>query len=198
MNYQRRKLLIVLPVIALLAAAAGGEDKKESPKKETQMKSVYDFKAADIDGNDVNLADYKGKVLLIVNVASKCGFTPQYKGLENIYRQYKDKGFEVLAFPSNDFMGQEPGTNEEIKSFCQLNYQVGFPLFSKTSVKGKDIHPLYKFLTEKSTDPKFAGGITWNFNKFLIDRNGNIINRFGSKTEPQNPEFIKAIEDALK
>jgi glutathione peroxidase len=181
-----------------LSAVSGNEAKKESQKEEKQMKSIYDFKVADIDGNDVNLADYKGKVLLILNVASKCGFTPQYKGLENIYRQYKDKGFEILAFPSNDFMGQEPGTNKEIKSFCQLNYQASFPLFSKISVKGKDIHPLYKFLTEKSTDPNFAGGITWNFNKFLIDRNGNIINRFGSRAEPQSPEVIKAIEDALK
>ena len=162
------------------------------------MKSIYDFKVADIDGNDVNLADYKGKVLLIVNVASKCGFTPQYKGLQKLYSQYKDKGFEILAFPSNDFMGQEPGTNEQIKTFCQLNYQVSFPLFSKISVKGKNIHPLYRFLTEKSTNPKFAGGITWNFNKFLIDRKGNIINRFDSKTEPQNPEVIKAIEEALR
>jgi glutathione peroxidase len=196
--FNSRQLLRILPVIALLAAAAGGEDKKENPKKETHMTGIYDFKVADIDGNDVNLADYKGKVLLIVNVASKCGFTPQYKGLENIYRQYKDKGFEILAFPSNDFMGQEPGTNEQIKTFCQLNYQVSFPLFAKISVKGKDIHPLYKFLTEKSTNPKFAGGITWNFNKFLIDRNGNIVNRFGSRTEPQSPEVIKAIEDALK
>jgi glutathione peroxidase len=162
------------------------------------MKSIYDFKVADIDGNDVNLADFKGKALLVVNVASKCGFTPQYKGLESIYRQYKDKGFEILAFPSNDFMGQEPGTNEQIKTFCQLNYQVSFPLFSKITVKGKDIHPLYRFLTEKSTDPNFAGGITWNFNKFLIDRKGNIVNRFDSKTEPQNPEVIKAIEDMLQ
>jgi len=193
-----RQLLCILPVIALLSAVSGNEAKKESQKEEKQMKSIYDFKVADIDGNDVNLADYKGKVLLILNVASKCGFTPQYKGLENIYRQYKDKGFEILAFPSNDFMGQEPGTNKEIKSFCQLNYQASFPLFSKISVKGKDIHPLYKFLTEKSTDPNFAGGITWNFNKFLIDRNGNIINRFGSRAEPQSPEVIKAIEDALK
>ena len=157
MNYQRCKLLVVLPVIALLSAVLCGEDKKETPKEETHMKSIYDFKVADIEGNDVNLSDYKGKVLLIVNVASKCGFTPQYKGLERIYRDYKDKGFEILAFPSNDFMGQEPGTNEQIKSFCQLNYNVGFPLFSKISVKGKDIHPLYKFLTEKNTDPKFAG-----------------------------------------
>jgi glutathione peroxidase len=202
MNYNHAlchimKVLLILPVIVLLPAACG-EDKKESPKEEKQMKSIYDFKVADIDGNDVNLADYKDKVLLIVNVASKCGFTPQYKGLENIYRQYKDRGFEVLAFPSNDFMGQEPGTNEQIKSFCQLNYNVSFPLFSKISVKGKDIHPLYKFLTEKGTDPKFAGGITWNFNKFLIDRKGNIIDRFDSKTEPQNPEVIKAIEEALR
>jgi glutathione peroxidase len=181
-----------------LAAAAGSEDKKESPKEEKQMKSIYDFRVADIDGNDVNLADYKGKVLLIVNVASKCGFTPQYKGLQNLYSQYKEKGFEILAFPSNDFMGQEPGTNEQIKTFCQLNYQVGFPLFSKISVKGENIHPLYKFLTEKSTNPKFAGKITWNFNKFLIDRNGNIINRFDSRTEPQSPDVIKAIEETLQ
>lgn len=200
MNYANRIRLIlsVLSVIALLVAAASGENKKGSPKKETHMTSVYDFKVTDIDGNDVNLADYKGKVLLIVNVASKCGFTPQYKGLENIYRQYKDKGFEILGFPSNDFMGQEPETNEQIKSFCQLNYNVSFPMFAKISVKGRDIHPLYKFLTEKSTDPNFSGGITWNFNKFLIDRKGNIINRFGSRAEPQNTETIKAIEDALK
>jgi glutathione peroxidase len=190
MNYNSRKLLFILSVVTLFSAVSFGE--------ETKMKSIYDFKVADIEGNDVNLSDYKGKVLLIVNVASKCGFTPQYKGLQKIYGDYKDKGFEILAFPSNDFMGQEPGTNEQIKSFCQLNYNVGFPLFSKISVKGKDIHPLYKFLTEKNTNPKFAGAITWNFNKFLIDRNGNIINRFDSKAEPQNPEIIKAIEDALK
>ncbi len=194
----RMQVLIILPVIAFLSVVCLGEDKKENPKEEAKMKSIYDFNVADIDGNDVNLAIYKGKVLLVVNVASKCGFTPQYKGLEKIYSQYKDKGFEILAFPSNDFMGQEPGTNKEIKSFCQLNYQVGFPLFAKISVKGKGIHPLYKFLTEKSPNPKFAGGITWNFNKFLIDRKGNIVNRFDSRAEPQSPEVIKAIEDALK
>ena len=192
------RLLLILPVIALLSAVSGGEVKKESPKEETHMPGIYDFRVADIDGNDVNLADYKGNVLLIVNVASKCGFTPQYKGLQKLYSQYKDRGFEILAFPSNDFMGQEPGTNEQIKNFCQLNYQVGFPLFSKISVKGESIHPLYRFLTEKSTNPKFAGSITWNFNKFLIDRKGNIVNRFDSKTEPQNPEVIKAIEEALQ
>jgi glutathione peroxidase-family protein len=188
------KLLCILPVIALFSAASGSEGEKEG----IRMKSIYDFRVADINGNDVNLIDYKGKVLLIVNVASKCGFTPQYKGLQKIYSEYKDKGFEILAFPSNDFMGQEPGTNEQIKNFCQLNYQVSFPLFSKISVKGKSIHPLYRFLTEKNTNPEFAGGITWNFNKFLVDRKGNIVNRFDSKTEPQNPELVKAVEKALQ
>ena len=153
MNYQRRKLLTVLPVIALLAAAAGGEDKKESPKKETQMKSVYDFKAADIDGNDVNLADYKGKVLLIVNVASKCGFTPQYKGLESIYRQYKDKGFEILGFPSNDFMGQEPGTNEEIKSSASSTTTSVFRYFRKYPSRARIFIRCISFLRKKAPTP---------------------------------------------
>jgi glutathione peroxidase len=192
------KLLSILSIIAVLSAVSGGEDKKESLKEQAQMTSIYDFTAADINGNDVNLADYKGKVLLIVNVASKCGFTPQYKGLQKLYTRYKDRGFEILAFPSNDFMDQEPGTNEQIKTFCQLNYQVDFPLFSKISVKGESIHPLYKFLTDKSTNPKFAGGITWNFNKFLIDRKGNIVNRFDSKTDPQSPAVIKALEESLQ
>jgi glutathione peroxidase len=181
-----------------LTPAAKDCQSKETPEKVSSVKSLYDINALDINGNDVNLAIYKGKVLLIVNVASKCGFTPQYTGLENLYRKYKDRGFEILGFPSNDFMGQEPGTNEEIKSFCKLNYGVDFPMFSKISVKEKDIHPLYKFLTEKETDPNFAGKITWNFNKFLIDRKGNIINRFDSRIEPQSPEVIKAIESSLK
>ncbi len=203
MNYKRvsshiRQLWIILPVIALLSSVSSGEVKKESQKEQMQKTSIYDFTAADIDGNDANLADYKGKVLLIVNVASKCGFTPQYKGLQKLYSEYKDRGFEILAFPSNDFMGQEPGTNEQIKNFCQLNYQVSFPLFSKISVKGDKIHPLYRFLTEKSTNPEFAGKITWNFNKFLIDRKGSIANRFDSKTEPQSPELVKAIEKSLQ
>ena len=203
MNYKyvfdySRQLWFILAVIALFSAVSGGEDKKESQKKEKQMAGIYDFKVKDIDGNDVNLADYKGKVLLIVNVASKCGFTPQYQGLQKLYSEYKDRGFEILAFPSNDFMGQEPGTNEQIKTFCQLNYQVSFPLFSKISVKGENIHPLYKFLTDKGANPKFGGPITWNFNKFLIDGKGNIVNRFDSKTEPQSPEIIKAIEEALQ
>jgi glutathione peroxidase len=203
MNYKStldciRRLWIVLPVIALLTAAASGEGQKVSQNEEMQKTGIYDFTVADIDGNDVNLADYKGRVLLIVNTASKCGFTPQYEGLEKIYTEYKDRGFEILAFPSNDFMGQEPGTNEQIKNFCQLNYHVSFPLFSKITVKGEKIHPLYRYLTEKSTDPEFAGKITWNFNKFLIDGKGKIVNRFDSKVKPQSPELVKAVEKALQ
>lgn len=121
------------------------------------QKSIYDFTLKDIDGKDVTIEQYRGKVLLMVNVASKCGFTPQYEGLEKLFLKYKDKGFFVLGFPANNFLSQEPGTDEEIKQFCSLKYNVTFPMFSKISVKGKDKHPLYRFLTEKATDPEFAG-----------------------------------------
>src|SRR5690242_17408196 len=124
--------------------------------------SVLDFKVNDIDGKPVDLSKYKGEVLLIVNTASQCGFTPQYKGLESVYEKYKGQGFEVLAFPANEFGQQEPGTNPEIKNFCSSNYSVTFPLFSKIVVKGEGIHPLYRYLTSKETDPKFAGDISWN------------------------------------
>jgi len=168
------------------------DDQKGKP-----MASIYDFVVKDIDGNDVKLEQFKGKVMLIVNVASKCGFTPQYEGLQKIYMQYKDKGLVVLGFPANNFMNQEPGTNEQIKQFCSLNYNVTFPMFSKISVKGKDIAPLYQYLTSKETNPQFAGEISWNFNKFLVDRSGKIIARFGSRTKPESEELIQAIEKAL-
>lgn len=161
------------------------------------MNSIYDFTMKEIDGNDVKLEQFKGKAILIVNVASKCGFTSQYEGLQKIYSQYKDQDFVILGFPANNFMGQEPGTNEEIKQFCTLNYNVTFPMFSKISVKGKDIDPLYKFLTEKETNPEFAGDISWNFNKFLIDRDGKIVSRFGSRVKPESEEMIQAIEKVL-
>ena len=160
--------------------------------------SIYDFKMLDIDGNKVPLEKFKGKVVLIVNVASKCGFTPQYKGLQEIYSKYLEKGFVILGFPANNFRQQEPGTNAEIKKFCTVNYGVQFPMFAKISVLGEDIHPLYRFLTGKETDPEFAGDIRWNFDKFLIDKNGAIISRFHPKIKPQDPELIKAIETALK
>ena len=151
----------------------------------------------DIDGADRSLQEFAGKVLLIVNVASKCGFTPQYKGLEALYSKYKARGFEILAFPSNDFGRKEPGSDAEIKSFCTLTYGVTFPMFAKIAVKGKEIHPLYAFLTSKETNPKFHGKIGWNFNKFLIDRKGNIIERFESKNDPMGDRVPRVVEAAL-
>lgn len=160
-------------------------------------KSVYDFTMKDIDGKEVRLDTYKGKVALLVNTASKCGYTPQYEGLEKIYEKYKAQGFVVLGFPANNFNGQEPGTNAEIKEFCTLKYKTSFPMFAKISVKGEDQHPLYKYLTSTDTDPKFAGDIKWNFNKFLIDKNGNIVARFDSKDTPESETVTKAIENSL-
>jgi len=163
----------------------------------SKAKSVLDFKMKDIDGKDVKLSKYKGKVILLVNTASKCGYTPQYEGLQRIYDKYKDKGFVVLGFPANNFGAQEPGTNEEIKEFCSMKYKVTFPMFAKISVKGDDIHPLYAFLTGKDTNPDFAGDIPWNFNKFLANTDGKIIARFNHKEKPEGEAITKAIEDAL-
>ena len=160
--------------------------------------SVYDFEMQDIDGKKVSLSQFKDKVLLMVNVASKCGLTPQYKGLQEIYSKYKDKGLVILGFPANNFKGQEPGTNVQIKEFCTLNYGVEFLVFSKISVLGEDIHPLYKFLTAKETNTEFAGDIRWNFDKFLLDKSGKIINRFHPKVKPRDPKLIEALEAALK
>lgn len=161
-------------------------------------KSVLDFTLKNIDGKETRLSDYRGKVLLLVNVASKCGYTPQYEGLQAIYAKFRDQGLVVMGFPANNFLGQEPGTNEEIKQFCTLKYNVSFPMFAKISVKGADIHPLYQFLTSKETNPEFGGDITWNFNKFLVDRNGKIIARFETKEKPEGEKVTQAIESALK
>jgi len=136
-------------------------------------------------------------VLLVVNTASQCGFTPQYQGLEALYEKYKGQGFEVLAFPANEFGHQEPGTNEEIKSFCSSKYNVTFPLFAKIVVKGKGIHPLYQFLTSPETDSKFAGPIRWNFAKFLVNRRGEVIARFEPEDEPESEKVIQALEATL-
>ena len=160
-----------------------------------RAESIYDIKLKDIDGKDTSLAAYKGKVLLIVNVASKCGFTPQYKSLEATYQKFKDKGFVVLGFPCNQFGGQEPGTNEEIKQFCSSKYSVTFPLCDKIKVNGANRHPLYVELAgEKSP---FPGNIKWNFNKFLIGKDGKIVKRFDSKVTPDSAEATEAIEAAL-
>jgi len=159
---------------------------------------IYDFALKSIDGKEVNLDEYRGKTLLLVNVASQCGYTPQYEGLQKVYSKYKDRGLVVLGFPANNFGAQEPGSDQEIKTFCSTRYKVTFPMFSKISVKGPDKHPLYKFLTEEKTDPKFAGEVSWNFNKFLIDKNGNIVGRFESKDTPEGDTVTQAIERALK
>ena len=157
--------------------------------------TIYDFTMTDINGKQVSLGDYKDKIVMIVNTASKCGNTPQYEGLQKIYDQYKDQGFVILGFPANNFMGQEPGTDKEIKEFCTLKYNVTFPMFSKISVKGDDQNAFYKYLTNPKA--KFPGDITWNFEKFLTDRNGNVIARFSPKTKPEDPQVIEAIERAL-
>jgi glutathione peroxidase len=161
-------------------------------------KSVLDFSLKNIDGKETKLSDYRGKVLLLVNVASKCGYTPQYEGLQAIHSKYSAQGLVVMGLPANNFGGQEPGTNEEIKQFCTVNYKVAFPMFAKISVKGADIHPLYKYLTSKETNPEFGGDIKWNFNKFLVDRNGKIIARFDSGDKPEGEKVTQAIENALK
>ena len=156
--------------------------------------SLYDFTMDDIDGKPVNLSQYRGKALLLVNTASFCGNTPQYSDLQALYEQYHEKGFEILAFPANNFGQQEPGTNAEIKSFCFTKYSLTFPLFTKISVKGDDKHPLYRYLTEESP---FPGEVEWNFQKYLVDRSGNIVGRFPHRMKPLAPEIVKEVERVL-
>ena len=160
--------------------------------------NVLEFTLNSIDGKPAPLSQYQGKVVLIVNVASRCGFTPQYAGLEKIYEKYKDRVFVILGFPANNFGGQEPGTNEEIKTFCSSKYNVTFPIYSKISVKGADIHPLYQFLTDKQANPKTGGDIQWNFTKFLVGKDGKVIARFESAVTPESADVTSAIERALQ
>ena len=152
------------------------------------MTGFYDFSCKDIAGKDVPLATYRDKVVLVVNVASKCGYTPQYKGLEALYQKYKDRGLVVLGFPCNQFGGQEPGTSEEIKGFCELNYSVTFPMFAKVEVNGPETHPLYAFLKKQATGILGTEAIKWNFTKFLLDSQGNVIDRFAPATSPEDLE----------
>ncbi len=165
--------------------------------KDNQPASPLDFKVKDIDGKDVDLSRYKGKVVLIVNVASKCGFTKQYTGLESVYKKYADKGFVIIGFPANDFGKQEPGSNGDIKTFCTSKFDVTFPMMAKISTKGEEKAPIYKFLTEKPTAGDFAGEIEWNFTKFLLDRNGNLIARWPSPVKPEDEQVSTLIEKAL-
>ena len=160
-------------------------------------KTVYDFTLNSIDGQPAPLAAYKGKVVLLVNVASRCGYTPQYSALESSYEKYKDRGFVIVGIPANNFGAQEPGSNQEIKSFCSSKYHVTFPMMAKVSVKGDDITPLYQFLTDKSSNPQSGGEIKWNFTKFLIGPDGRVITRFEPEMTPDSPQVTSAIEEAL-
>jgi glutathione peroxidase len=184
-------ILLCAALVLAVSKTGNGSEPSANPK------SVLDFTMKNIDGKDVSLKSYKGKVLLIVNTASKCGYTPQYEGLQKIYDKYKDQGFVILGFPANNFGAQEPGSNEEIKDFCTMKFKVSFPMFAKISVKGEDIHPLYAFLTNKETNPEFGGDIPWNFSKFLADRDGNIIARFSPKDAPESEKVVQAVEGAL-
>jgi len=181
-----RKLILILMLCVACASLSA------------EPKSIYDFTMRSIDGQQVSLKSYSGKVVLLVNVASKCGFTPQYAGLEALYEKYKDRGLVIVGIPANNFAQQEPGTDEEIKKFCSNKYNVTFPMMSKVSVLGDDKTPLYVYLTGKDTDPQFAGDIKWNFTKFLFDRNGNPVARFEPNVTPDSPQVTTAIESALK
>lgn len=178
------KILITVLFLAMMVSTNENDD------------SIYDFKLKSIDGEETELSEYSGKVLLIVNTASECGFTPQYDGLQDVYDKYKEDGFYVLGFPANNFGGQEPGTDEEIAEFCSVNFNIQFPMFSKVSVKGDDIHPLFEYLTT-AENRDFSGEIGWNFEKFLIDKDGNLVRRFRSKVEPDSDELTESIESAL-
>jgi len=160
-------------------------------------KTVHDFTLNSIEGQATPLASFKGKVVLLVNVASRCGFTPQYAGLEALYEKYKDRGFVIVGIPANNFGAQEPGSNQEIKTFCTSKYHVTFPMMAKVSVKGSDITPLYQFLTDRAANPKTGGEIGWNFTKFLIGPDGKVIARFDSEVEPDSKDLTLAIEKAI-
>jgi glutathione peroxidase len=182
----------ILLFCALLPATLNAQQPETN-----KMKTIHSIDVTRIDGSATNLGAYQGQVMLIVNVASRCGFTGQYEGLQKLYETYKDKGLVVLGFPANDFLRQEPGTNQEIAEFCSSKFHVTFPMFEKIEVTGSNMHPLYKFLTGKETNPEFSGKITWNFNKFLVGRDGKILGRFGSRTGPEDKTVITAIETGL-
>jgi glutathione peroxidase len=179
--------LLVLFALSLLAASAS-----------FAASSVHDFTLDSLTGTPTPLANFKGKVMLVVNVASQCGYTYQYEGLQALFAKYKDQGLVVTGFPANNFGAQEPGSNTEIGAFCKSKYGVTFPMFSKISVAGSDKAPLYQFLTDKKANPKTGGEIQWNFTKFLVDRDGKVLARFESAVEPQSKELLAAIEAALK
>lgn len=189
---------VVLNLMNVIAFAAGDPAPATTTTTTTPAATdtVYSYKLKDIDGKEVELSKYKGDVLLIVNTASECGLTPQYEGLETLFKKYKDKGFKVLAFPANNFGGQEPGSDSEIKNFCSEKYHVSFPLFSKISVKGDDQNPLYKFLTTHS-NKDIAGDVKWNFQKYLVGRDGKVIKKFDPRVTPDDKTLAEEIDKAV-
>jgi len=186
-----RAMCAVLATVACVSWASA------APKKEEKaVKSVHEFKVTGLDGKEVDLGKYKDKVVLFVNVASKCGYTPQYTGLQALYEKHEKDGFVIIGVPANNFGSQEPGTDEEIAKFCSSKYNVTFPMLSKVSVKGDDIAPLYKYFTDK--DSKFGGEIKWNFEKVLVNKKGEVVGRFSSKVKPDADELVKAIKAELE
>ena len=180
--------------VALIFAVFVGLADAQGVKR---VSSPLDFKLEDIQGKPVELSKYKGKVILLVNVASECGYTPQYKGLQELYKKYEKDGLVVIGVPSNEFGRQEPGTNAQILKFCETNYNVTFPMMSKVVIKGEGKTPLYDFLTSKTTNPKFAGEVGWNFEKFLIGKSGEVVGRFKSGVEPMSEEMVEAVKKEL-
>jgi glutathione peroxidase len=199
MEFSMPSVTLALAVCALSigSMALGVEAPTTRPATGPSAASPLEFTVTDINGKSIDLAKYRGRVVLIVNTASKCGFTPQYAGLEKLYQADKDRGLAILGFPANDFGHQEPGTNEEIVQFCSTKYKVTFDLFSKIVVKGDGQAPLYQFLTDEKANAPFGGAIAWNFTKFLVARDGRVVNRFASKVAPDDPQLIKAVEAEL-
>lgn len=200
MKTSMKNILLSISSLFMFACFGGkkvytvDETTKEKLTTMDNLKSIYEFKVETISGDTLDLATLKGKKVLIVNTASKCGLTPQFEQLEALYQQYKDQNFVIIGFPSNDFMGQDPGTNEEIAEFCQLNYGVSFPMMAKVVVKGKDKHPLYQYLTEKAHNQIDDFDIEWNFQKFLINGNGTIDKVVSPRTLPNTPEIVDWIK----
>ena len=188
----------LMAFMMMVGSATGGtKNATAATMPDATGKSVHAFTMTSIDGVAVPLSRYRGKVMLIVNVASKCGHTPQYADLEELNKRYRERGLAILGFPANNFGWQEPGTDEEIQTFCTTRYNVTFDMFSKISVKGSDQHPLYSYLTSEEANPETAGGVKWNFTKYLVDRNGKVIAKFASGVKPLSEELVKAVEEAL-
>jgi glutathione peroxidase len=189
--------VVALALVAGASTQPAAKSRVQSRIAKKEVPRVLQYKMKSLSGQDVDLSKYAGKVVLIVNTASQCGYTKQYAGLQELHKKYAPQGLAILGFPANNFGGQEPGTNEQISGFCKANYGVEFDMFSKVSVKGDDKVALYEYLTSPKTNPKFAGEVGWNFEKFLIGRNGEIVGRFKSGVEPTSDEMTKAVEAQL-